>query len=160
MPDIKKWNGSAWVDAENKRWDGSNWVDAYTYKWDGSNWIQIYPATFTNKTVTLNLTQNMKVNASTGAVEYQEYGGKYYTTVDMIEVKPGLEYLVYSDVVTHITVYEYGTNGTYLKLWQDIVTQGPNYYSAPFTPSANTHFVRIFMVTEPGTSFTLTGMLK
>ena len=54
MPDIKKWNGSAWVDAENKRWDGSNWVDAYTYKWDGSNWIQIYPAFFSNKTVKLN----------------------------------------------------------------------------------------------------------
>ena len=99
MPDIKKWNGSAWVDAENKRWDGSAWVDAYTYKWDGSNWIQIYPAFFSNKTVKLNFATNYKLDVLTGELEYQDYYDKYNTTVDKIAVKPNTSYFI--DFVDH-----------------------------------------------------------
>ena len=151
MPDIKKWNGSAWVDAENKRWDGSNWVDAYTYKWDGSAWIQIYPANFTNKTINLNLAQNYKLNVRTGEVEYQDYNGQYHTTVDMIEVKPGSEYFTSTSEI-HLTIGEYDKDGTYLKF---IDTEG-----VTFTVSPNTCFIRIFIIMYAGTNVSLTGLLK
>ena len=51
---IKKYNGSAWVDGAIKKYNGSSWVDGYTYKWNGSAWVQIYPDTFvsTSKTIT------------------------------------------------------------------------------------------------------------
>ena len=51
---VKKYNGSAWVNGAVKKYKGSSWVDAYTYKWNGSAWVQIYPDTFvsTSKTVT------------------------------------------------------------------------------------------------------------
>ena len=52
---IKKYNGSAWVDGAVKKYNGSSWVDGYTYKWNGSAWVQIYPDTFvsvSNKSVT------------------------------------------------------------------------------------------------------------
>ena len=51
---VKKYNGSAWVDGAVKKYNGSSWVDAYTYKWNGSAWVQIYPDAFvsTSKTVT------------------------------------------------------------------------------------------------------------
>ena len=51
---VKKYNGSAWVDGAVKKYNGSSWVDGYTYKWNGSAWVQIYPDTFvsTSKTVT------------------------------------------------------------------------------------------------------------
>ena len=51
---IKKYNGSAWVDGAVKKYNGSSWVDGYTYKWNGSAWVQIYPDTFvsTSKTIT------------------------------------------------------------------------------------------------------------
>ena len=51
---VKKYNGSAWVDGAVKKYKGSSWVDAYTYKWNGSAWVQIYPDTFvsTSKTIT------------------------------------------------------------------------------------------------------------
>lgn len=51
---IKKYNGSAWVDGAVKKHNGSSWVDGYTYKWNGSAWVQIYPDTFvsTSKTIT------------------------------------------------------------------------------------------------------------
>lgn len=157
MPDIKKWNGSAWVDAENKRWDGSNWVDAYTYKWDGSNWIQIYPAFFSNKTVKLNFATNYKLNITTGELEYQQYYDKYNTTVDKIAVKPNTSYFV--DFVDHyMTICEYGENGNYLNIYKDVAT------NKQFTVSANTHFIRIFLradlAANPGLFATLTGMLK
>lgn len=50
---IKKYNGSAWVDGAIKKYNGSSWVDGYTYKWNGSAWVQIYPDTFvsTSKTI-------------------------------------------------------------------------------------------------------------
>ena len=37
-----------------KKYNGSSWVDGYTYKWNGSAWVQIYPDTFvsTSKTIT------------------------------------------------------------------------------------------------------------
>ena len=157
MPDIKKWNGSAWVDAENKRWDGSNWVDAYTYKWDGSNWIQIYPAFFSNKTVKLNVATNYKRNVTTGELEYQQYYDKYNTTVDKIAVKPSTAYFV--DFVDHyMTICEYGEHGTYLNIYTDVPT------NKHFPVSANTHFIRIFLRADlaayPEIYATLTGMLK
>ena len=51
---VKKYNGSAWVDGAVKKYNGSSWVDGYTYKWNGSAWVQIYPDTFvsTSKTIT------------------------------------------------------------------------------------------------------------
>ena len=52
---VKKYNGSAWVNGAVKKYKGSSWVDAYTYKWNGSAWVQIYPDTFvsvSNKSVT------------------------------------------------------------------------------------------------------------
>ena len=51
---VKKYNGSAWVNGAVKKYKGSSWVDAYTYKWNGSAWVQIYPDTFvsTSKTIT------------------------------------------------------------------------------------------------------------
>lgn len=52
---VKKYNGSAWVDGAVKKYNGSSWVDGYTYKWNGSAWVQIYPDTFvsvSNKSVT------------------------------------------------------------------------------------------------------------
>ena len=51
---VKKYNGSAWVNGAVKKYNGSSWVDAYTYKWNGSAWVQIYPDTFvsTSKTIT------------------------------------------------------------------------------------------------------------
>ena len=51
---VKKYNGSAWVNGAVKKYNGSSWVDGYTYKWNGSAWVQIYPDTFvsTSKTVT------------------------------------------------------------------------------------------------------------
>ena len=52
---VKKYNGSAWVNGAVKKYNGSSWVDAYTYKWNGSAWVQIYPDTFvsvSNKSVT------------------------------------------------------------------------------------------------------------
>ena len=51
---IKKYNGSAWVDGAVKKYNDSSWVDGYTYKWNGSAWVQIYPDTFvsTSKTIT------------------------------------------------------------------------------------------------------------
>ena len=52
---VKKYNGSAWVDGAVKKHNGSSWVDGYTYKWNGSAWVQIYPDTFvsvSNKSVT------------------------------------------------------------------------------------------------------------
>ena len=157
MPDIKKWNGSAWVDAENKRWDGSAWVDAYTYKWDGSNWIQIYPANFTNKTVRINFATNYKLDVLTGELEYQDYYDKYNTTVDKIAVKPNTSYFI--DFVDHyMTICEYGENGNYLNIYKDVPT------NKQFTVSANTHFIRIFLIADlaanPGIHATLTGMLK
>lgn len=151
MPDIKKWNGSAWVDAENKRWDGSNWVDAYTYKWDGSNWIQIYPATFTYKTVNLNLTGNQKLNITTGELEYQNWYEKYHTTADKIEVKPNTEY---SFSYTITTLCEYDKNGVYLNKYTDSIIR------KPFTVSSDTYFIRVFTIVDPGSNVTITGLLK
>ena len=144
MPDIKKWNGSAWV-------------DAYTYKWDGSNWIQIYPAFFSNKTVKLNFATNYKLNVTTGELEYQQYYDKYNTTVDKIAVKPSTAYFV--DFVDHyMTICEYGENGNYLNIYKDVPT------NKQFTVSANTHFIRIFLRADlaayPEIYATLTGMLK
>ena len=52
---VKKYNGSAWVNGAVKKYKGSSWVDAYTYKWNGSAWVQIYPDTYvsvSNKSVT------------------------------------------------------------------------------------------------------------
>ena len=51
---VKKYNGSAWVNGAVKKYNGSSWVDGYTYKWNGSAWVQIYPDTFvsTSKTIT------------------------------------------------------------------------------------------------------------
>ena len=52
---VKKYNGSAWVNGAVKKYKGSSWIDAYTYKWNGSAWVQIYPDTFvsvSNKSVT------------------------------------------------------------------------------------------------------------
>ena len=144
MPDIKKWNGSAWVDAENKRWDGSNW-------------IQIYPAFFSNKTVKLNFATNYKLDVTTGELEYQDYYDKYNTTVDKIAVKPNTSYFV--DFVDHyMTICEYGENGNYLNIYSDVPT------NKQFTVSANTHFIRIFLRADlaayPEIFATLTGMLK
>lgn len=56
MAGIKKWNGSAWVDAPVKKWNGSAWVDAKIMKWTGSAWSQIYPDTVVTKTQTLSST--------------------------------------------------------------------------------------------------------
>lgn len=36
---LKKWNGSAWVDADQKRWDGASWALGNTYFWDGGAWV-------------------------------------------------------------------------------------------------------------------------
>ena len=51
---VKKYNGSAWVDAAVKRYNGSAWVDATVNKWDGSKWVQLYPevAVSTTETIT------------------------------------------------------------------------------------------------------------
>lgn len=43
--DVKRYNGSSWVNGAVKRYNGSSWVDAYTYRWNGSKWVQIYPET-------------------------------------------------------------------------------------------------------------------
>lgn len=45
MAYVKKWNGSAWVDAAVKKWNGSAWVTGLVKKWNGSAWVQIYPDT-------------------------------------------------------------------------------------------------------------------
>lgn len=51
---VKRYNGSAWVDAVVKRYNGSAWVDALVKKYTGSAWQQIYPETSvsTSKTLT------------------------------------------------------------------------------------------------------------
>lgn len=43
--DIKKYDGSAWVNALAYKYTGSAWVHPNAYRWSGSAWIQIYPET-------------------------------------------------------------------------------------------------------------------
>ena len=51
---VKRYNGSAWVDAVVKRYNGSSWVDALVKKWNGSSWVQIYPETVATGDKTLS----------------------------------------------------------------------------------------------------------
>lgn len=39
-PNVKRWNGSAWVDSVLKRWNGSAWVKPTAFrKWNGTSWV-------------------------------------------------------------------------------------------------------------------------
>lgn len=51
---IKRYNGSAWVDAVVKKYNGSAWVEPKVYKYTSSAWEQIYPevAISTTETIT------------------------------------------------------------------------------------------------------------
>lgn len=43
MPQLKYWNGSAWVTPKAlKYWDGSQWVEKPGKYWNGSEWVQFY----------------------------------------------------------------------------------------------------------------------
>lgn len=62
---IKRYNGSAWVDAVVKKWTGSAWADPNIYKYTGSAWEQIYPEVAISKTETITgsgTTWNFRAN--------------------------------------------------------------------------------------------------
>lgn len=44
---IKKYNGSAFVDAPVKKWSGSTWVEPEVKKWDGSKWVVLNQQSYT-----------------------------------------------------------------------------------------------------------------
>lgn len=54
MAYVKKWNGSAWVDASVKKWNGSSWVTGLVKKYNGSAWVQIYPDTDVSTTTSIS----------------------------------------------------------------------------------------------------------
>lgn len=59
MAYVKKWSGSAWVDADVKKWTGSAWTTVPVKKWSGSAWVQIYPDTAVSTTKTISVTSGM-----------------------------------------------------------------------------------------------------
>lgn len=53
---LKRWNGSAFVDATvARRWSGSAWVDVtFVRRWNGTNWVDVSFAGAGGLTVTTN----------------------------------------------------------------------------------------------------------
>jgi hypothetical protein len=47
VSDIKRFNGSSWVDINPKRFDGSNWVNVDALRFDGSKWVNMTSQQYT-----------------------------------------------------------------------------------------------------------------
>ena len=47
MGNLKKYNGSSWVDVPLKKWNGSAWVEPEVKKWDGSKWVVLNQQKYT-----------------------------------------------------------------------------------------------------------------
>lgn len=75
---IKRYNGSAWVDAVVKKWTGSAWGDPNIYKYTGSAWEQIYPEVAVTKTETI-----------TGSATTWTYRANVYTNWKQEDAKQG-----------------------------------------------------------------------
>lgn len=145
MSDFRKWNGSAWVDAENKRWNGSSWVDAYTYKWNGSSWIQIYPSGIITPTLTLD----KNIDENTGEI-IDDYSCTMYSTVDLIPVNPGSKYTLHISTALWMDVYEYGNSGNYIKC-TTITQNSVSNFSATYTAPSNCNYIRVFVLSPNAT---------